>query len=209
MGCPRSDFMGLGHCGVIGESYGIPRALCSGMSMFKSTPPQEVLVRDVMISSPISVEPTTSVHEALRISAQRGIHHFPVCRDGKLVGFVCTCDLERAPRDESLERYLRTGVTVAADSTARAAARIMEECQIGSLLVVREAELVGIVTRDDLARHGSASVVFTHCHRCGNHHGLRRTHGGLFLCEECARHRPAHVMAPHVAAAEEEVAFGD
>ena len=45
-------------------------------------------VRDRMTANPITVQPQTSVNEALRIMQGRKIRRLPVVQDGRLVGAV-------------------------------------------------------------------------------------------------------------------------
>jgi len=52
-------------------------------------------VRDVMTASPITVAPTSSLGDACRIIAERGIKRLPVVENGELVGVVARADLVR------------------------------------------------------------------------------------------------------------------
>ena len=55
-----------------------------------------MLVRDVMQATLHTVTPDTTLPEAIRLTAQRGIRHLPVVEDGMLVGIVSDRDLKRA-----------------------------------------------------------------------------------------------------------------
>jgi len=56
-------------------------------------------VSDIMLTNPITVEPETSVIEAVRLMRQHGVACLPVVRDGKLEGLVTEGDfLEVAAR---------------------------------------------------------------------------------------------------------------
>lgn len=53
----------------------------------------ELTVGDVMTAPPITVEPETSVNEALELMTRRRIRHLPVLEGGALVAFVSIGDL--------------------------------------------------------------------------------------------------------------------
>jgi len=53
----------------------------------------ELAVGDVMTAPPITVEPATSVHDALELMTRRRIRHLPVLEGGKLIAFVSIGDL--------------------------------------------------------------------------------------------------------------------
>jgi acetoin utilization protein AcuB len=126
-----------------------------------------MLVRDVMRPNPVTVTPETTLPEALRLTAQRGIRHLPVLRHGELVGIVSDRDLKRAMASSatSLEahefRYLldrlcvreiMTGgvVTIGPMMPIEEAARLMVQERIGALPVTEAGQLVGIVTETDV-----------------------------------------------------------
>jgi len=49
---------------------------------------QEIISRDV-----VSVQPDTTVEEAIRLMTERHVRHLPVLEDGRLVGFVSIGDM--------------------------------------------------------------------------------------------------------------------
>jgi predicted transcriptional regulator len=157
-----------------------------------------------MSSPPVALDVGESVHGALTLSSERGIHHFPLLRAGQIVGFVCTCDLEGAGLNDTLESCMRTDVvTVPPEATTRAAAQLMVERGVGSLLVLDGDAVRGIVTREDLRKDGSANgglVEKVHCHSCHRRHRLLRTSAGEYECVECAGTQ----QPPHF-----ETGFGD
>ncbi len=62
------------------------RAVAEGLDL--STPVSEVMSRDL-----VTVDPSTSLHDAARIMADRWIRHLPVLDGDKLVGVVSQRDL--------------------------------------------------------------------------------------------------------------------
>lgn len=127
-----------------------------------------MLVRERMTKNPYTVRTDTPLEEALRQMRERQIRHFPVLdRAGNLVGIVSDSDLLYASpaSTTSLSVYemqylmsrLTVGevmtkdvVTVAEDTPVEDAARVMTDHKISGLPVVRDGQLVGIITETDL-----------------------------------------------------------
>jgi acetoin utilization protein AcuB len=127
-----------------------------------------MLVKEVMTSHPTFIEPNTPVTAAQRLMKESNIRHLPVVQEGKgLVGLVTRDALNRAMPSElsslsiweinhQLARIMARDVmvkrviTVTEDVTVEEAARIMIQRKIGSLPVLRQGTLVGIVTDIDL-----------------------------------------------------------
>ena len=143
--------------------------------------------KDAMTFPVISVEPDTSIWEAVRIMLQRRISGLPVIdKQGRLVGIVSEGDfLRRAETGTQrrrshwlefligparlAEEYTRSHgqkiqdimtsdpLTVTEDTPLDEAVRLMEKRRIKRLPVVRGDEVVGIVTRANLV-HALAGV---------------------------------------------------
>jgi universal stress protein A len=60
----------------------------------------EVEAKDAMTENPVTVEPTTPLHDAARILFERKIDALPVLEDGQLVGVMTTSDILRAFLEE-------------------------------------------------------------------------------------------------------------
>ena len=58
------------------------------------------LVGDIMTSPAITVEPSTSVDDALALMTKRRFRHFPVVENGALVAFVSIGDMVKNKIDE-------------------------------------------------------------------------------------------------------------
>jgi acetoin utilization protein AcuB len=127
-----------------------------------------MLVKEIMTPNPVTIEPDMSVTEAQRLMKEDNIRHLPVVREGKgVVGLITRDALNRALPSEltSLsiweinyqlaqikvrEVMVKKVFSVTENVTVEEAARIMIEQKIGSLLVMRDGKLVGIVTEIDL-----------------------------------------------------------
>jgi acetoin utilization protein AcuB len=128
-----------------------------------------MLVKDRMTLSPITISPDTSFPDAFRIIKEKGIRYLPVVdRKGRLIGVVTQSDLLRASPSSAttltvfemnyllahlqVQEVMSSPITVPDDAPLEEAARLMVEERIGCLPVMRDGELVGIITETDIFR---------------------------------------------------------
>ncbi|GAA6746551.1 acetoin utilization AcuB family protein [Thermus brockianus] len=120
-----------------------------------------MLVKDVMRSPVVTVGPDATLEEAYRLLLERGIRHLPVVAEGRLLGIVTDRDIRLAtshlnPKGPCptcalvAEVMIKEVVTAHPLDPVEEAARVMRERKIGSLPVLEEGALVGIVTGIDL-----------------------------------------------------------
>jgi acetoin utilization protein AcuB len=127
-----------------------------------------MLVGERMSSPVITIHPEMSMPDALNLMRQEHIRRLPVVdKRGRLVGIVSDKDLLNAsPSDAtSLSIYevnyilsklkvneimTKDVTTVTEDTPIEIAARIMADNKIGGLPVIRNQEVVGIITETDL-----------------------------------------------------------
>jgi acetoin utilization protein AcuB len=127
-----------------------------------------MLVRNRMTFDPVTVTPDTSFPEAFEIIREKRIRHLPVVDgSGRLLGVVARTDLLHASPSKAttlsvfemgfLLARLRVGevmtsppVTVSEEAPLEEAARMMVEKKIGCLPVMRDGELVGLITETDI-----------------------------------------------------------
>jgi acetoin utilization protein AcuB len=127
-----------------------------------------MLVQERMSRNPITVRPSTSLHEALRIMREANVRRLPVLNEkGALVGIVLEKDLLYASPSPATSlsvyelNYLvskikiedlmtREVITVCEDCPLEEAARIMADNDIGGLPVMHDDTLVGMITESDL-----------------------------------------------------------
>ncbi len=127
-----------------------------------------MLVHERMTRNPYTISADTPVDEALKRMREVHVRRFPVVdKAGKLVGIVAEKDLLYASPSPATSlsihelHYLlskltvaevmtKETVTVTEDTPVEDAAWIMSDRKIGSLLVVRDGHLVGIITETDL-----------------------------------------------------------
>ncbi len=127
-----------------------------------------MLVKDRMTRNPVTITPDTPFPQALRIIHESRFRHLPVVdKNGKAVGIVTEADLLRASPSSvsSLSiyemNYLLANlqirevmssppITVPEDYPLEEAARTLVENNIGCLLVMRDEDLVGVITETDI-----------------------------------------------------------
>jgi len=127
-----------------------------------------MLVRERMSRNPNTISADAPMEEALKRMRENSFRHLPVVdKSGQLVGIVSETDLLYASPTSaaSLSMYemqyllsrLTVGqvmtkdvITVAEDTPVEDAASIMTDHKIGGLPVLRDGEIIGIITETDL-----------------------------------------------------------
>jgi acetoin utilization protein AcuB len=124
-------------------------------------------VRDVMSPNVHTVAPNDTVGTARELFRRHRIDHLVVTQRKMVVGVAADRDLRDSPDDEKVgEVMVRRVTTIEPDATVRKAASLMTGHSIGSLPVVDDGHLVGILTESDLLRllakgavHGERQVL--------------------------------------------------
>lgn len=130
-----------------------------------------MLVRELMTSQPITIRPDSDYLAAIALMRAGNFRRLPVVDEqGKLVGLVSINDLNRlqtsdASADRSKQHafqknggvLIRVGeimkravITISPDYPIEEAAQMMLDHQFGSLPVVEDGRLVGIITDSDI-----------------------------------------------------------
>lgn len=126
-------------------------------------------VRDRMTTSVITVGSEDSLQTAVDLLRKGNIRELPVLEDGRLVGILTDRDLrEMTPspaafRDrEEIRRYMQSlrvakamtvdPLVVTPETSLRQAAKLLQTYRIGSLPVVEDERLVGIISVSDLLK---------------------------------------------------------
>ena len=127
-----------------------------------------MLVKDQMTPDPLCGHPEMPVTEAQTLMQQNNIRHLPILdADGKLVGLITQRSLMQAlPSDlsefgpfvvnyvlaklQAQNIMVREVITIDPDTTIEEAACIMADEKIGCLPVMRDGNLVGIISDSDL-----------------------------------------------------------
>lgn len=129
-----------------------------------------MLVRNRMTPNPITVSPDISIAEAMEWMKRENVRRFPVVdKDRKLVGIVTHTDLLYASPSSATslsmweisyllaqvkvkEVMTKDVITVAEDTVLEDAARLMVDNKVGSLPVMRNGTISGIITESDIFR---------------------------------------------------------
>ena len=131
---------------------------------------KEGVVREIMMGSPVTLKPEDTLDLANDVISLGRIRHIPVLAEGRLVGLLSERDLIGAAanhifglKQKSKSALLKTVVindvmkkkviTVAPDTSIKDAARLMADKKIGSLPVVSDGALVGLLTTTDILRY--------------------------------------------------------
>ena len=125
-------------------------------------------VAEFMTPNPYTLEPEDSLMQALETMRLRGVRRIPIVLAGMLVGLLVEGDLKRAEPStlsQSQEDFTRVmegttisrimiqdPVTVTAATPLIEAARTLHSTKYGSLPVVEDGRLVGIITDNDMLR---------------------------------------------------------
>ncbi|MCA9932518.1 MAG: CBS domain-containing protein [Ardenticatenaceae bacterium] len=126
-----------------------------------------MLVKERMSSPVISVDPNMPIMEALKLMQDKSIRRTPVLEKGKLLGIVSDKDLlNAAPSDATTlsvweMNYLlgqvkvkdvmtKNVLTVTEDTPIEEAAYAMVQNKIGGMPVMRNNQVVGLITETDL-----------------------------------------------------------
>jgi acetoin utilization protein AcuB len=130
-----------------------------------------MLVSDAMTRHPIMISKETSAAEARRIMTENNIRHLPVAGGGKrleglvtrqsfslepeMVGSLDVWDISRFLSGLSVGNIMiKSGQvhTIGADKTIERAARTMSDHKVGSLPVIENGVVVGILTEVDVLK---------------------------------------------------------
>ncbi|MSP41170.1 MAG: CBS domain-containing protein [Deltaproteobacteria bacterium] len=129
-----------------------------------------MFVEKWMTPDPVTVRPDDTISSVALEMNQRKLRHFPVCeptRSGaRMVGIVAKYDIARGfPNDlnpfsvevseESVPKPVssvmtKKVITVTPDCPIEEAARLLRSNRIGSLPVLRDTQMIGIITEPDL-----------------------------------------------------------
>ncbi len=124
-------------------------------------------VSDVMTKKVVTTAPRISIYEAARLMIERGFRRLPVVLDGKFVGlasvrtilrFFGSSEVFKHLQSRAMAQVLQTSVlevtrknvvTIEPNADVGEAAKLLQDNDVGSLPVVENDRLVGIITERD------------------------------------------------------------
>lgn len=127
-----------------------------------------MLVKSRMSKYPLTIDPDESLTDAHQYMVKQKVRHLPVVKPGgKMVGLIAEEDLLKAEPSSATSLnvweiqslllkvkvkavMVKDVVTISEDTPIEEAAHLMLENKIGSLPVLRDDELVGIITESDI-----------------------------------------------------------
>ncbi len=153
-----------GPVGIITEADLVRKVLAVALD------PMATMVDRVMVNQILTIDGAHSMLDASQLMETHHVRHLCVEEAGEIVGIVSVRDLVRSFVDAErgpvcdLDKVYRPLsvlmatilVTIQSDASIRAAAQLMREKRIGSLLTIEAGEIVGIVTERDLVWKGLA-----------------------------------------------------
>lgn len=124
-------------------------------------------IRDVMTSSPETIEPGKPATEAAKVMKKADVGMVPVVIEGELFGTITDRDIVVRGIAEGKDIELtnvgelasRDVVVVEPDGDLEDALRLMAEHQVRRLPVVDDGRLVGVIAQADIARMADGRVV--------------------------------------------------
>ena len=114
------------------------------------------VVKHIMSSDIFSVDKKDSVELVLNIMKWKNIHHMPVINNSKeLIGLISWMDVKSylenpKQQNDAVNKIMKTDVITTDEYTpVEVAKKLMDDHNIGSLPVVKQNKLVGLITRND------------------------------------------------------------
>lgn len=112
----------------------------------------QLIVAQIMSRPSGQASPETSALEISELMRERQSHHVLICSpQGDLLGVVSDRDLVKGPDKTAGEIMARDPITTTPEASVSGVVSLLLERRISSLPVVRERQLVGIVTMSDIA----------------------------------------------------------
>jgi len=116
-----------------------------------------VTVGEIMSYGVHTVGPDTTIAEAADLMTRYGHEGFPVVERGKVIGILTRREVDRALHHKlggaPVRLYMVAGnVTVSPGDPVEKLRQVMVEHRVGQVPVVRDGEVIGIVTRTDLLK---------------------------------------------------------
>ncbi len=128
------------------------------LELIQSSQRPAVRIVDLMSFPVFTVPDHTPMSEAAQMLREKGCTGLPVVRDGRLVGVISRRDFKKFrsnnKKDPPVKAFMSRNVhTIDPGQSVMQAARLMVKSDVGRLPVLKDGELIGIVTRSDTMRY--------------------------------------------------------
>lgn len=113
-------------------------------------------VKNWIKREPVTIKRTALLQDAVQLMKDHSIRHLPVMEDKQLVGFISESDLRQFFFPSMVEDIpvhqvmVLNPITINANASIEAAARLIHDYKIGGLPVLDKKKLVGVITASDL-----------------------------------------------------------
>jgi CBS domain-containing protein len=175
---------------------------------------KDVLIKEVMKTKPVMVQPFTTVLEAAQIMRNHKIGNVIISEGNHPIGILTESDIIKKvvcegknAKDVQVEEVMSSPIIVAEPYLSlQEALMIMGKCNIRRLPIIENNELVGIITQRDISRLSPALTEIAHewskietrdkdymqsrtfsgkCEDCNTLSMNLKSVDGRLLCEDC------------------------
>jgi nanoRNase/pAp phosphatase (c-di-AMP/oligoRNAs hydrolase) len=117
-----------------------------------------VKVSDLMSYPVTAVDQTVTMNEVKELLMEKGCTGLPVTDKNKLVGVISRRDFKKVKQKKQMDAPVKAfmskdPVSIGPEKTPMEAAKIMVKYDIGRLPVIKDGEIIGIVSRSDTMRY--------------------------------------------------------
>ena len=157
-------FKGLGGGGHAGAGSAMMKSINPDIiksiliELIKGNSSTSVQLSDLMSYPVVKVSPKTPMSEVAKIFREKGFSGIPVVEGKELVGVISRRDFKRVRKEDQLKSPVKafmstTVISISPEKSPMEAASLMIKHDIGRLPVVKDGEIIGIVTRTDSMRY--------------------------------------------------------
>lgn len=114
-----------------------------------------ITAKDIMSHPVKSLSPETTIEEAGQLMYRYGHSGYPIVKDGRLVGLITRRDLDKGNHHglghAPVKAYMTTNIiTIEESTTLEEIQKLIIDHNIGRLPVIKNGEIIGIVTRTNI-----------------------------------------------------------
>ncbi|BAW31929.1 MAG TPA: CBS domain-containing protein [Methanothermobacter sp.] len=124
---------------------------------WRRRPIDKISIKRVMSKDLITISAASDIREAVDLMLRNNISSLPVVEDGKLVGIITKTDLLWVYNEKCKGRWkvsdlmTKDVITVTENHTIAHVTNLMEENNIGRIIVIKDNEPIGIITSENIS----------------------------------------------------------
>ena len=128
------------------------------MEFVQGNSSSSIQLSDLMSYPVFTVDASTTMEEVAKLFRERGVTGVPVVSDNQIVGVISRRDFKKMRKEAQLKSPVKAFMTtdvvsIGPEKSPMEAASLMIKFDIGRLPVVKDGEIIGIVTRTDSMRY--------------------------------------------------------